>query len=235
MTKKMTFDEYKKEMPKPFEKVKEGGTAITPAQIEQKYGEILKVGMKLLKDWFKTGEDEYRTDLTGYPKTKWRKDHQYIEFAKEFTTTKVGGQSERTRLWDAVKLASQEVWLQNLELGRLSNREKMKLIGTQNNDAKILKCKALLGIKETDEKKRQRAVKQAVEAISTNDVIQALKSGDLGFFDSVARLEPVIRTAKGEEAKDLMIAFTSRIKKIEKNILPLLRAMASMVTIEDED
>jgi hypothetical protein len=235
MAKRMTFEEYQKEMPKPFPRVQKGGSPITPKMREEQYAAILVVGVRLLHDWFKTGNDDLRTDLTGYPKTKWRHDPQYQAFMKEFTPSKVGDQAAKTRLWDAVKLASQEAWLTEHELSRLSTIEKMKLITMPNDNDKISRCKELFSITEQDVKKKQRAVKQVVEGISVSDIIAALNSGDLGFFNSLATLEPVIRKAEGNEAKELLKAFNTRIKKIERNIIPLLRAMVSMVTVEDEE
>jgi hypothetical protein len=234
MAKPMTLDKFQEEMPDPFPRVKKGGNAITPAMREEQYGKILKVGMKLLEGYFKSGDD-FQTDLTGYPKTKWKNDAQYQAFIEVFKPKEVGDQSARTRLWDAVKMASQDVWLVQNDLGRLSNIEKIKLIKTPNNDEKIKRCQALLGIKETDEKKKQKQVKGIVEGLTAGDIISALNKGDLALFDSLAKLEPVIRQAEGEEARELLKAFNSRIKKMEKNIIPLLRAMVSMVNVPDEE
>jgi hypothetical protein len=142
-------------------------------------------------------------------------------------------------MWQAIQLASQDEWLKQLvkdktitdkELEGLKIIEQWKLINKPNDDKKLEKVRAILGLTEKDRVKKGK-VTEIAEQWTARDIEKALIDGKYKFFDSVDMLRQVIVDSTPEEQQNVADALDVVIDDIEANLLNNLKYLRGSIRI----
>jgi hypothetical protein len=187
------------------------------------YNNLLVAGKKILMDYFQGAIDVSGKGLSAY-----KTDHPY---RKAFKPKNFKNSGAYSRIWQAVKLASQDYYLLQVQTGNrplitedeykaLKIIDQWKLIDLPNDEKKLEKIKAIVGM-DADERGKKGKVAEIASAWTARELIKAITDKRYDSLKDINMIKSVVDIATENEQTMITGAIDIAIKEMKAIIKTL--------------